>query len=104
MPMSVLVVPAIHDASSSLELLNVLQSLSCFLKINLLDESFAVFLGEAGDGEHQSYSLSICLDINVQIVFWRYAQLLCFVGGRSWEGGCGFCHGLEFLSIAGYLD
>ena len=97
-------VPAIRDASSSLEMLIALQSLSCLLKINFLDESSAAFLGEAGDGEHQSHFLSVCLDINVEIVFWRYAQLLCFVGVRSQESGCGFCHGLEFLSIAGYLD
>ncbi len=37
-------------------------------KIILLDDSSAVFLGIGGDGQLQSHLLSICLDIDVDIV------------------------------------
>ena len=55
MPTCVLVVPANRDASNALELLNVLQSLTCLANVYLLNERFAVFLGEVGDGEHHSH-------------------------------------------------
>ena len=89
MPTCVLVVSANRDASNALELLNVLQSLTCLANVCLLNERFAVFLGEVGDGEHHSHPLLICLEINMEIVFWRHAQLLFFVGGRSQDNGFG---------------